>query len=245
MDERLKHIIDNFDNMKIGLDDTFQFSCKQCGKCCINREDILLSPLDLFRLSQKLNMTPEEFVEKYGEASIGGSSRMVIIRLRPRGSIKRCPLLKDRKCSVHDAKPTVCAMFPIGRTFRMDASKYGKEQVSTKNIEYIFNGEHCGNAETHTVREWFKSFGIPIEDEFFVEWQNTICELYEIIHVAEKKFKSESTMNVLWSSIYAAIYLNYNIEQDFMPQFLKNRNELFAVLRMIPRFYAKEKKDGR
>lgn len=39
MDPRLKSIIDNFDAMKIGLDDTFHFGCRQCGKCCINRED--------------------------------------------------------------------------------------------------------------------------------------------------------------------------------------------------------------
>ena len=43
MDPRLKSIIDNFDAMKIGLDDTFHFGCRQCRKCCINREDILLN----------------------------------------------------------------------------------------------------------------------------------------------------------------------------------------------------------
>lgn len=71
MDERLKQIAENFDNMKIGIDDTFSFSCNQCGKCCINREDILLSPFDLYRMSKKLNMTPNEFVAQYGEAYIG------------------------------------------------------------------------------------------------------------------------------------------------------------------------------
>lgn len=44
MDERLKYITDNFDNLHIGLDDTFRFHCDQCGKCCIDREDILLNP---------------------------------------------------------------------------------------------------------------------------------------------------------------------------------------------------------
>lgn len=43
MDERLKNIVDNFDEYKIGLDDTFEFSCKQCGKCCINRKIFYLT----------------------------------------------------------------------------------------------------------------------------------------------------------------------------------------------------------
>ena len=54
MDERLKYITDNFDNLHIGLDDTFRFHCDQCGKCCIDREDILLNPKDVFNISREL-----------------------------------------------------------------------------------------------------------------------------------------------------------------------------------------------
>ena len=58
MDPRLKSIVDNFDSMKIGLDDSFQFHCTKCGKCCIDREDILLTPRDLFNAAAALNMMP-------------------------------------------------------------------------------------------------------------------------------------------------------------------------------------------
>lgn len=36
MDNRLKEIVDNFDQMKIGLDEPFKFHCTMCGKCCID-----------------------------------------------------------------------------------------------------------------------------------------------------------------------------------------------------------------
>ena len=52
MDNRLKTIVDNLDKMKIGLDDTFKFNCTLCGKCCKDREDILLTPRDIFRLAK-------------------------------------------------------------------------------------------------------------------------------------------------------------------------------------------------
>lgn len=35
MDKRLKEIVDNFDSMKIGVDEPFRFHCTMCGKCCI------------------------------------------------------------------------------------------------------------------------------------------------------------------------------------------------------------------
>lgn len=38
---------------ELGPDDTFTFHCTQCGKCCIHREDILLSPKDLFETVRK------------------------------------------------------------------------------------------------------------------------------------------------------------------------------------------------
>lgn len=154
MDTRLKEIIENFDKMKIDLDGTFRFHCTMCGKCCIHREDILLTPRDIYRMSKELAITPKELFEQYCETYIGGDSRMPIVRLLPRGSVMRCPLLKDRKCMVHQSKPAVCAMFPIGRCLRMDAKKEIPGNLTAGRIEYIFTDPGCGdNSEIHTVTE--------------------------------------------------------------------------------------------
>ena len=40
----IKELKEQLGYEEIGLDDTFTFHCTQCGKCCIHREDILLSP---------------------------------------------------------------------------------------------------------------------------------------------------------------------------------------------------------
>ena len=60
MDERLKDIVDNLESMIIGLDEPFKFHCDMCGKCCIHREDILLSPRDIYNMSKELGIKPEE-----------------------------------------------------------------------------------------------------------------------------------------------------------------------------------------
>ena len=124
MDPRLKEIVDNYDSWKISLDGSFRFHCTECGKCCINREDILLTPRDLCNASKAMNMLPPAFVNAYCECYIGQDSRIPIVRLKPIGSIKRCPLLKDRKCSIHQAKPAVCAMFPVGRAVTIDKDTF-------------------------------------------------------------------------------------------------------------------------
>ena len=34
----------------IGENDSFGFTCKQCGTCCMNRSDIILNPYDIYRV---------------------------------------------------------------------------------------------------------------------------------------------------------------------------------------------------
>lgn len=137
MDNRLQYIAENLDAMTIGVDEPFKFHCDMCGKCCIHREDILLNEKDIYNMAKELQMEPVDMFKKYCETYIGESSRIPIVRIKPRGSIKRCPLMKEHKCSIHKAKPTVCAMFPIGRCIQMDVSNWNAE-ISTGDIRYIF-----------------------------------------------------------------------------------------------------------
>ena len=113
MDPRLKTIAENLDSWKLGLDDSFQFHCTACGKCCIDREDILLTPRDLYNASKALNMVPAEFVNTYCECYIGQDSRIPIVRLKPRGSIKRCPLLTAEGSQVLDPQRKAGSLRPV------------------------------------------------------------------------------------------------------------------------------------
>lgn len=241
MDKRLQYIAENLDAMTVGVDEPFKFHCDMCGKCCINREDILLNAKDIYNMAKELQMEPVDMFKKYCETYIGESSRIPIVRIKPRGSIKRCPLMKEHKCSVHKAKPTVCAMFPIGRCIKMDASNRNVE-INTSGIRYIFTDPGCGdNSETHTVREWLGEFGIPLEDEFFLAWNRMISELGAIFHKGEKVL-SEEGMMAAWNLTFVKIYLDYDMTKEFLPQFKENAEEVLDVMRTMPT--KKDKKKG-
>ena len=228
MDNRLKEIANNLDKLKIGLDDTFSFGCTMCGKCCINREDILLNPKDVYNIARKLDLTPTEVLKEYCDAYIGEDSRMPIVRLQPRGIVKRCPFLKERKCSIHEAKPTVCATFPIGRCLVNDTDKPGGFQ--SEDIIYILNDPGCGdNSEKHTVREWLENFNIPLDDEFFIKWQETILCTSDVLRTLEKRLEPD-TMHTIWNIALLMLYVDYNMKDEFMPQFERNREKLSAQL---------------
>ena len=230
MDQRLQTIVENFDKMKLDLDEPFQFRCKQCGKCCVNREDILLSPSDLFRISKKLGLPVEETFKQYCETYIGQDSKLPVVRLKPRGSIKRCPLLQDRKCVVHDAKPAVCALFPLGRAVMLDAKEYATQGMAGQKTQYILQPVDCGaKDETHTVREWLGKFGLPAEDATFHKWQETIMDFSTMFRAAQKKVP-ESVLHPAWTLTLVALYLSYDIKKEFLPQLEENVQKLKEAL---------------
>ena len=233
MDKRLKYIYDNLDKMKLGLDDTFKFNCTMCGKCCINRDDILLTPKDLFGLATALDLKIEDFILQYCEIYIGQSSKIPIVRLRPVGPTKRCPLLKGNRCSVHSFKPVVCALFPLGRCISFDNDKLRGGDFNEKDIQYFFQNPGCGdNRKEHTVREWLKDFDLSTEDKFFIKWQQIVAYLSQFVNEYESRL-SEKILDDLENVFLVVLYLDYKQSDDFYTQFVQNTDTLVEKLEAL------------
>lgn len=234
MDPRLQKIVNDMDKMGIGVDDKFQFGCTLCGKCCMNREDILCTPKDVFRISKKLGISTYDFVKRYCDTYLGDTSHMPIVRIVPHDAAGHCPLLKSNKCVVHECKPTVCAMFPIGRYIAIDRSKEGPVELNVGDIQFLFTHPECGDkSQSHTVREWFGQFDIPIEDEYFIEWNKTITTLSPLIQKGITNLRVEH-MNQIISLIFIKLYLDYDLNENFFSQFIVNRDMMIKMMNDLP-----------
>lgn len=230
--------IDTFrdlESMTIGLDDTFKFHCDQCGKCCTHREDIILSPMDIFKMAKELKMTPVEFYHEYCVFNIGEHTRMPIVRLASEGKDTHCVLLKNHRCSVHKVKPAVCAMFPLGRYMSFEKDDYNAESIDTSKVKYLLQPPECGDeSETHTVRDWLSGFDIKLEDEAFVQWQKAISRFSSKFKELEKK-QDMLTMMEIWFVVRVSLYLQYDTSKEFLPQFNYNVENLLKLLDDIPK----------
>lgn len=225
----------DLESMTIGLDDTFKFHCDQCGKCCTHREDIILSPMDIFKMAKELKMTPVEFYHEYCVFNIGEHTRMPIVRLASEGKDTHCVLLKNHRCSVHKVKPAVCAMFPLGRYLSFEKDDYNAESIDTSKVKYLLQPPECGDeSETHTVREWLSGFDIKLEDEAFVQWQKAISRFSNKFKELEKKQDMLSMMEI-WFVVRVSLYLQYDTSKEFLPQFNYNVENLLKLLDDIPK----------
>jgi len=234
MDETLKEILESQHLKLIGLDDTFQFKCRGCGKCCKEREDIILNPRDIFRIAKYLNLSHEQLIVKFCDRYIGSDSRMPIIRLKPRGVNRVCPFLEGKKCRVHFVKPAVCALYPIGRMVQASNTEpFDPDQDIV--VGYTINPADCGSiTKTHTVRSWLTRFGIPVKDEFFSAWNKMILSLsMDLRKLEEQSEVTDRVMDMIWSSCYFALYLDYDAKKEFLPQFKENSRKLKTVIEEI------------
>ena len=112
-----KTLLDSLESRILDADDIFAFRCRSCGKCCKQREDLLLTSRDLFNIAKKLGIRLTDVIQTHCTLYIGHDSGLPLVQLQPVGAAKACPLLVGTKCSVHDAKPAICALYPLGRIY--------------------------------------------------------------------------------------------------------------------------------
>ena len=91
----------------------------------------------------------------------------------------------------------------------------------------------CGDgSETHTVREWFHKFNIPLKDDYFFAWTKTKATLSKHLRFLEGRL-SEKTMVSIWNATLITLYLNYEVTEDFQTQFQKNSDMLLSLIEKL------------
>lgn len=205
----------------IELDDTFKFHCTACGKCCQHREDILLTPFDVFRIAVYLNRQPVEIIDRYCDVYPGTDSHMPVVRLVPVLPDQRCPFLRNKKCAIHTAKPTVCFLFPLARVFtsETDGARYYRQPDVA-----------CGNeSRTVTVREWIgKNYSAEYE-QCGKMWSDFLFLYGRAVRHCWSKL-SEKAKSELLTTAFPLLYLGYDIRTAFIPQFKQMLSRLTAFL---------------
>ena len=106
-------------------------------------------------------------------------------------------------------------MFPIGRYLALPSDGIFPENPEELSVGYVFNDPECGDrSETHTVREWFHKFNIPLKDDYFFAWTKTKATLSKHLRFLEGRL-SEKTMVSIWNATLITLYPNYEVTERF------------------------------
>ena len=229
MDSRLE-TFEKFIDKPMNLHTKFRFNCTMCGQCCIHREDILLNAKDIFNLASILGISCKMVAGLFGDMYVGSASRMPIIRLLPVGDDHRCPfLMPDKRCAVHEKKPTVCALYPLGRFIKPDAQEKGT--IGYDDVAYLRNDITCDKSKSHTVLEWLIRSKVPVEDEFFVKWTTVMFKVTEAMRAADM---GDTRFSDVIDRLAELLYFGYDTSLEFLPQFTARIPQIDELLSALP-----------
>lgn len=98
--------------------------CEGCSACCRGMgSSILLDPMDVWRLRRDLHKDFSTLIEK--EAELGMADGMILPNMKMDVRTDACPFLAGNgRCSIHDSRPGLCRLFPLGRYYEENGFRY-------------------------------------------------------------------------------------------------------------------------
>jgi len=159
----------------------FCFACHPSvpcfNKCCANLT-LALTPYDIIRLKNRLNMTSGEFLDRYTETRTDQDQRFPRVTLSMLDREGRpCPFVSPQGCAVYEDRPGACRIYPLGR----GSAPGGREMF------FLVREDHCrGFEETRewTVRSWMADQGL---DQY-----NAVNDLWMEIITSKKSMGQEA-----------------------------------------------------
>lgn len=229
IDKEWRDSMRSYDRYLVGLNDTF-FYCPEHSHACYGYSSTILNPQDVFEISKSLSLSIVDFIKKYCNCYIGPESQVPLIALKQAGKNEKCIFRRDGQCIIKDVKPTVCRLHPLGRVIHYADSN------GTNEVEYINPNKMrictCGLGERYTVQDWLRKNDLE-DNTFPIKWVETTQRISkEVLHY-KTIFSQEKTLEAVHNAIYNCMYMSYNLDEEFVPQFLKKIEELNDLFKTI------------
>ena len=214
-----KEVSDLTEVRAVALNEKVPFHCRLCGECCRHVKDsVMLEPIDVYRLTRHLREQgepvsgTEDVLAKYAHAS-WLDDRLPIFLMNTVGTMDACVFLKEGRCSVYEARPHVCRMYPFsaapgerGRDFRYFLCKEKSHHFADGMV---------------TVKNWLsENFVREAKEALKADYDALPILGRNILAMSEEKLRSQ-----LFQILYYRYY-NYELDKPFLPQFLNNLEQL-------------------
>jgi len=152
---------------KLGAGEKFTFACHSgvpCFNSCCSDVNILLTPLDVLRLSRRLGVATTDFLRHHAMLPVTAELELPVVMLKMNDDAdKKCSFVGPVGCTVYDDRPWACRMYPVGM-----AIPPARAGVEPEPIHFLFEDDFCeghGEQAGWTVKEWRRDQGVDAHEE--------------------------------------------------------------------------------
>lgn len=191
------------DMVKADCDD-----CKGCSACCHGMgSSIVLDPLDVHRLMCRFESKFEALLEDKIELNIVDGVILPNLKMNSERQDEPCVFLdENNRCSVHEDRPGICRIFPLGRIYENDG------------FSYILQIHECKKEKRSKVKvsKWIDTPDLKRNQKFIADWHYFLKKVQQkLMESGDNELIKHTTMQIL-----QYFYIEpYSTERDFYEQF--------------------------
>jgi len=164
--------------VQLNLKSRFRFRCHKDISCftkCCSKIDILLTPYDIVVLKKRLNLTSDDFLEKYTyiQADDKGVFPLVYLKMKE-DEASTCPFVTADGCTIYEDRPANCRYYAVGQG---TLKKQFEDRLIDEEFYFLVKEKHCRGFEEEkewTIGEWRENQGVDKYDELNREWKRIL-----------------------------------------------------------------------
>lgn len=190
--------------------------CKGCSACCRGMgNSIVLDPLDVNRILKNSGYTIEQLLLDKIELNV--VEGIILPNLKMSGQDESCSFLnKEGRCTIHNYRPGICRIFPLGRYYDKDS------------FHYILQVHECKkeNKSKIKVKKWIDIDDIKKNERFILDWHYFVKHMQKLV----KEQTDEEVIKQMNMYVLNQFYLKPYESEEFYFEFevrLKEAKGLF------------------
>ena len=209
--------------VRVTPSDKIRFRCTLCGACCRNvKETVPVDCKDAFYLTKHLRdlgmdiYCVDQFLEQYAEPALLDECGFFVYFLKSVGEDSACIFLEDNRCSVQEAKPLACRLYP----FMVDPNGSG-------SFSYLYSTERTYHFRGPVVetRSWMKKH-FSQESRAFMQAEYTQAgPIAALLRRIPEHRKTEAVLH-----FHRLRYSELDLDKPFLEQYQRNQMKLLAIL---------------
>jgi len=212
--------VNDLTNVKaVALNEKVPFHCRLCGGCCrYVKDSIMLEPMDAYSLARHLRKQgepvtgTEDVLARYAHPA-WLTKNFPVFLLNTIETFNVCTFLKKGRCSVYEARPRVCRLYP----FSVAPGERGQD------FRYFLCTEkpHHFSDGPVTANDW-------LAKNFTWEAKAALKADYDAISIIGQNIRNmggETFQRLVFQFMFYRYY-NYDLDEPFLPQFLSNLEKL-------------------
>ena len=181
--------------------------CKDCSDCCRGMgNSVILDPYDIYRLEAGLGKGLESLMEA-DMVELNVVDGCILPNLKMSGQSDGCAFLNSQgRCGIHEFRPGICRLFPLGRYYE------------NGDFKYLLQIHECSAKDRSKVKvsKWINTPQLQKNHDFICKWHYLLNDVEDIIGSFENDNLTRRVNMMLLNFFYIPLY---DVVNDFYEQF--------------------------